>query len=448
MQSNVRRLVSASVSKMLGEYDHRVKISPEGKFSIIYGPNGVGKTKFLEAIHAVSHLRGYTISRLPINSVTLEYADGSTLTATRSNAVSQAEETEETETKVRFLLETPGYDPLAWDFVDIELPPFVQRRFKRISDDQWIDENQGEMVSLAELKARFGRLSKHDKEFPNPPTRMTDFLAELPTFLIETQRLRNDHLRTHARPTRDRPAKENERYNSRIVEQSNKIRSLLNEAQTENSRITQRKDRDFPNRVLRNVRESPTLDPEIVRERFEEQESFRRRLGNIVEIESQVPLALPEGVLEPWALSLLELYLEDSDSKLQPFEDLLHRIELLEDIINSRLLNKKIKVSDKVGLEVFDARTKRGIGLDDLSSGEQHEIILMIDLLFHVPSGAVVLIDEPEISLHVGWQLAFIPDVKRIADLVDFRFIVATHSPQIINDQWDLAVRLGPEGAK
>ncbi len=68
----------------------------------------------------------------------------------------------------------------------------------------------------------------------------------------------------------------------------------------------------------------------------------------------------------------------------------------------------------------------------------------MIDLLFNVPVGGVVLIDEPEISLHIAWQLAFIPDVKKIAQLAGFTFVVATHSPQIINDEWDRAFRLGP----
>ncbi|NKS79316.1 AAA family ATPase, partial [Rhodococcus hoagii] len=43
-----------------------------------------------------------------------------------------------------------------------------------------------------------------------------------------------------------------------------------------------------------------------------------------------------------------------------------------------------------------------------------------------------MLIDEPEISLHVGWQLAFMPDIQQIARLRDLRFIIATHSPQII----------------
>ena len=140
-------------------------------------------------------------------------------------------------------------------------------------------------------------------------------------------------------------------------------------------------------------------------------------------------------------------YLVDADKKLTPFRDLLEKIELLEQLINNRLLNKTLQVTAEEGLSVKHAHADKNIALDSLSSGEQHEIILMIDLLFNVPRGAVVLIDEPEISLHVAWQLAFIPDVKKIAELAGFRFIVATHSPQIINDQWDRATRLGPEEA-
>ena len=59
-----------------------------------------------------------------------------------------------------------------------------------------------------------------------------------------------------------------------------------------------------------------------------------------------------------------------------------------------------------------------------------------------------MFIDEPEISLHVAWQLRFIPDVLKIAKLVGFRFIVATHSPQIINGMWDNAVGLGSESGE
>lgn len=155
-------------------------------------------------------------------------------------------------------------------------------------------------------------------------------------------------------------------------------------------------------------------------------------------------LSLPERPLESWELRLLDLYLTDADEKLMPFVNLLGRIELLEEVLNRRLLRKSVQVNASEGMVVLDELNDRQIPLDALSSGEQHEIILMFDLLFSVPEGALVLIDEPEISLHIGWQVEFIPDIQRIANIRDLRFIVATHSPQIINGRWESAVRLGP----
>lgn len=89
-------------------------------------------------------------------------------------------------------------------------------------------------------------------------------------------------------------------------------------------------------------------------------------------------------------------------------------------------------------------KSRSSVPLTALSSGEQHEIILMFDLLFNVQSGSIVMIDEPEISLHIGWQKKFIADVLRISALVGFQFVVATHSPQIIDRWWEYATRLGP----
>ncbi|MCB0909950.1 MAG: AAA family ATPase, partial [Nocardioidaceae bacterium] len=57
--------------------------------------------------------------------------------------------------------------------------------------------------------------------------------------------------------------------------------------------------------------------------------------------------------------------------------------------------------------------------------------------------GQLVLIDEPEISLHVAWQRQFLNDLQRIAQLGEMRFIVATHSPQIVGEWGDRVQLLG-----
>ena len=49
----------------------------------------------------------------------------------------------------------------------------------------------------------------------------------------------------------------------------------------------------------------------------------------------------------------------------------------------------------------------------------------------------IILIDEPENSLHVAWQSMFLNDIKQIAEGIDVQFIIATHSPQLIGNNWD-----------
>lgn len=63
-------------------------------------------------------------------------------------------------------------------------------------------------------------------------------------------------------------------------------------------------------------------------------------------------------------------------------------------------------------------------------------------LLFEIPEGSIVLIDEPEISLHIAWQRKFARDLQKIVELRNLFAIVATHSVQIVSGnrhiQYDL----------
>lgn len=63
---------------------------------------------------------------------------------------------------------------------------------------------------------------------------------------------------------------------------------------------------------------------------------------------------------------------------------------------------------------------------------------MIYELLFKVKSSSLILIDEPELSLHVAWQKKFISDIQKIQTLKNMTFVIATHSPQIINDKWSL----------
>lgn len=90
------------------------------------------------------------------------------------------------------------------------------------------------------------------------------------------------------------------------------------------------------------------------------------------------------------------------------------------------------------------ARTSSGarLELDTLSSGEQHELVLLYDLLFKVSPNALILIDEPELSLHISWQKRFLDDLLQIVQISSCDVLLATHSIFIAGDRPDLMVAL------
>ncbi|KQU03881.1 hypothetical protein ASG56_10575 [Rhodococcus sp. Leaf7] len=187
-----------------------------------------------------------------------------------------------------------------------------------------------------------------------------------------------------------------------------------------------------------------TLNDEQVRATFEQQAQLRERLTSVSVGDSIDDLPLPERTLEDWERSVMTLYLQDSREKLETFTPLLMKLELLKSIIDSKFLYKTLQYDGKRGF-YMRSRTGEEFGPAALSSGEQHELVLTYDLIFNVKKDSIVLIDEPEISLHVNWQKQFLEDLNKIAKLGGVQFIIATHSPQIVGKYRNLMVALGPD---
>ncbi|MCR6661801.1 MAG: ATP-binding protein [Luteimonas sp.] len=140
-------------------------------------------------------------------------------------------------------------------------------------------------------------------------------------------------------------------------------------------------------------------------------------------------------------IAAMSLYVKDSEEKLRVLNELASRVESLITNINGKFSNKRIQLDKERGLI---ARIPGGddLRIDQLSSGEQHEIVLLYNLLFRVAPNTLVLIDEPELSLHIAWQRKFLPELLEITASAGIDALVATHSPSIVGDRDDLMVAL------
>ena len=83
--------------------------------------------------------------------------------------------------------------------------------------------------------------------------------------------------------------------------------------------------------------------------------------------------------------------------------------------------------------------------LDTLSSGER-QVVGLIYSASRVADGNVILVDEPELSLHIDWQQKIIRSMMQ--HLRAKQLIVCTHSPVIASDYSDAMILLSPTPTK
>ena len=79
---------------------------------------------------------------------------------------------------------------------------------------------------------------------------------------------------------------------------------------------------------------------------------------------------------------------------------------------------------------------ERAIPLKSLSSGEKQLLQILLQALG--AGGETVMIDEPELSMHVIWQRELVGSMRRVND--ECQFLLATHSPEIMAEVPDECV--------
>ena len=109
------------------------------------------------------------------------------------------------------------------------------------------------------------------------------------------------------------------------------------------------------------------------------------------------------------------------------------RVDLFVSYVSQFLQDsgKSIEFNEDTGDLFFELPNyKKKLTISELSSGEKQIVILFAYFAFTSLEGQPIIIDEPELSLHVHWQKMFIEAVKNLLPR-DSQAIMATHSPEI-----------------
>ncbi|KXJ59544.1 MAG: hypothetical protein AXW14_15325 [Alteromonas sp. Nap_26] len=108
--------------------------------------------------------------------------------------------------------------------------------------------------------------------------------------------------------------------------------------------------------------------------------------------------------------------------------------EILSELLKHKALLKKLKIIKDIRLFFEKENLNRKLfAINEMSSGELSLISTAFFLSHTLKDGGMLLIDEPENSLHPEWQLAYISRIKDLFPYTDYQFHIATHSPLIIS---------------
>lgn len=148
---------------------------------------------------------------------------------------------------------------------------------------------------------------------------------------------------------------------------------------------------------------------------------------------------------------VLKIYREALKKVITVQEDSFRTIEKYLNAVNSFLEGKNIEIiladqsrrKPSVGIK-FDEGTPKTIpGIRRALSSGEREIVTLIYAATHMSKQQIVLIDEPEISLHVDWQRHLLQ--KMSEQLGNRQIIVCTHSPVIGADYEEQIIIFEPK---
>lgn len=377
--------------KLYGRFDYEFDFNHR-KITILTGPNGYGKSTILHCIQALKESNIYFFACLEFEEIKV-FSKGLNIEIKKINDT--------------MYINNHPYE-YKYENIDILRNRYASRKIRHISEDnENMQQDMQDMASVAENVK-----------------------------LINEQRLIKE-ITVPSIAERDR-VKRN-KYVKAIEEIPVSLAMYINQTASNYTEVVTKLDSSFPYRILNNKINSK-LDEDKFNELYEDMKDKLEKLSRIGIVEKNDDKALTFSQEDA---RVLEIFFSDFGKKYNVYEPLLKKISLFLDILNKRFSFKNVQISDNWQLIVVDEDTKEQIPLTSLSSGEQEIIILFYRLIFESEENTMVLIDEPEISLHIVWQMMFIDDLRKIVELNKLCTVIATHSPDIIGGNRDIQIDLG-----
>ena len=177
---------------------------------------------------------------------------------------------------------------------------------------------------------------------------------------------------------------------------------------------------DLDCKLSKLVKEFGKYQRELTKNFEKESQEINEKISNIVENIA--------SATSPQLQEFQELKIKENLIKKNIYKS----INLFKEIVDEFLLdtNKEVILDDNKEPLLIQLIKDKHLSLDKISSGEKQILIIFLTILLEKDEPFILLMDEPETSLHVEWQSKLIESIKRLNP--NIQIIIATHNPLLM----------------
>lgn len=419
----ITRLV---IRQLYGHYDYDLEFSEKRRVKILLGPNGFGKSTILKILNNLINCNLWYFNLIDFRYIRVEFSDGHKIHIMKNHieeSVKDINARNISESIFHFSYFNGETDELQAQF--LLSANYILRKIRRSSVGYRSMDTMGG-IDMEDYLMRYYDFAEDDA-LPDAAKEMLNFLQSNCAMYVKEQRIQYEDIDSHGRNLINK-------YNvDKIAEDLNEV--IVNYQEYFGMQC-QKIDSEFVKHLLSG------------RGKVYSEDEYDVRCKDLqVVLEQYHKYGLAKNLQLDYRYdkkhaTVLSLYIDDMWRKVNAYQNLVVRLSSLDKFLESKELSyKHIKVDTEHGLTAIDINGN-AIPLRKLSSGEQNLIILYFFLLFKAKPGMLVCLDEPEISMHVAWQETMLEDLKLIAKVFGIQLVIATHSVDFVNGNWDYCVDL------
>ena len=442
-----RAIKQISVHKLFGRYDYKIPVCNPGdtdtpRVRLLYGDNGTGKTTILELVFhllSASDNRGHRsyVARTPFQRFDIVFTDNSRITASRHLG----------ELLGSFDLEVaigggkpqsarldpdPETGSIHGDSISPETRALIDKASELELDVFYLGDNralEGDSIPRREWRRHRGRTLRLSYDTDDRP------IVDDPRLIVHDPQA--------------------------FATESTLADSILRTEQTLNREVMRASSagetdaRQVYADILNTIASASTpeegeLDGEISKIRDDlynlgsiSMDFERFGLGSAINVSAlAASLENANTATMPAVVRVLRSFLDGQRARLSA-------LDAIYKVIKSFVENANEYFSDKsIEFDVFDGLNIRlpsgTLSPDRLSSGEQHLLLLFLNVITPSRQPPLFIIDEPELSLNVKWQRNLVDTLLRLSQGSGCQFLMATHSIELLTKHVEHVYKLEP----